>query len=121
MRDGALVPGNWAETVAEGQADEQGAVSLDDALCAKIWNDAGRFPGRLFLVHGIDVIPLQRPRPYSSSPGVRATMDTLEAINYGKTLADLPDDAALYAYRQRAEYEFQSHIDADPAQRKEIQ
>lgn len=121
MRDGALVPANWAETVAEGQADEQGDVSLDDALCAKIWNDAGRFPGRLFLVHGIDVIPLQRPRPYSSSPGVRATMDTLEAINYGKTLADLPDDAALYAYRQRAEYEFQSHIDADPAQRKEIQ
>lgn len=121
MRDGALVQGNWAETLAEGQADEQGDVSLDDTLCAKIWNDVGRFPGRLFLVHGIDVIPLQRPRSYSSSPGVRATMDTLEAINYGKTLADLPDDAALHAYRQRAEYEFQSHIDADPAQRKEIQ
>lgn len=120
LRDGALVPESWAETLAEGEADAQGDVSLDDALCAKIWNDAGRFPGRLFLVHGIDVIPLQRPRPYSSSPGVRATMDTLEAINYGKTLADLPDDAALYAYRQRAEYEFQSHIDADPAQRKEI-
>lgn len=121
MRDGALVPESWAETLAEGRADEQGDVSLDDALCAKVWNDAGRFPGRVFLVHGIDVIPLQRPRPYSSSPGVRVTMDTLEAINYGKTLADLPDDAALYAYRQRAEYEFQSHIDADPAQRKEIQ
>lgn len=119
-RDGALIPGNWAETLAEGQADAQGDVSLDDPLCAKIWNDAGRFPGRLFLVHGIDVIPLQRPRPYSSSPGVRATLDTLEAINYGKSLADLPDEAALYAYRQRAEYEFQSHIDADPAQRKEI-
>ncbi|AWH52941.1 type VI secretion system tip protein VgrG [Stenotrophomonas sp. ESTM1D_MKCIP4_1] len=120
LRDGALVPESWAETLAEGEADAQGDVSLDDALCERIWNDAGRFPGRLFLVHGIDVIPLQRPRSYSSSPGVRVTLDTLEAINYGKTLADLPDDAALYAYRQRAEYEFQSHIDADPAQRKEI-
>lgn len=66
------------------------------------------------------MIPLQRPRPYSGSPGVRATLDTLEAINYGKSLADLPDDAALHAYRQRAEYEFQSHIDASPARRKEI-
>ena len=51
---------------------------------------------------------------------MRATLDTLEAINYGKSLADLPDDAALHAYRQRAEYEFQSHIDASPARRKEI-
>ena len=120
QRDSALLPERWAETLAEGEADAQGDVSLDDALCARIWSDAGRHPGCLFLVHGIDVIPLQRPRPYSGSPGVRATLDTLEAINYGKSLADLPDDAALHAYRQRAEYEFQSHIDASPARRKEI-
>jgi type VI secretion system VgrG family protein len=109
----------WVEVLKEGSADGDGKVTLDDADCKAVWDAVARFPGRLYLVHGIDAIPLQM-RQFSTGPGVREMVETLDANNYSKDLQLLPDSDALRAIRHRVEYEFQSRLTAAPKQRKEI-
>ncbi|MCF7750822.1 type VI secretion system tip protein VgrG [Bacillus subtilis subsp. subtilis] len=115
----AVDAGQWAEILKEGSADDDGKVELSNADCKTVWDAVARFPGRLYLVHGIDAIPLQM-RQFSTGPGVREMVETLDANNYSKDLQHLPDADALRAIRHRVEYEFQSLLTTTPKQRKEI-
>jgi uncharacterized protein (DUF2345 family) len=115
----AVDAGQWVEVLKEGSAEDDGKVALDDADCKTVWDAVARFPGRLYLVHGIDAIPLQM-RQFSTGPGVREIVETLDANNYSKDLQHLPDADALRAIRHRVEYEFQSLLTTTPKQRKEL-
>lgn len=115
----AVDAGQWVEVLKEGSADDDGKVALDDADCKTVWDAVARFPGRLYLVHGIDAIPLQM-RQFSTGPGVREIVETLDANNYSKDLQHLPDADALRAIRHRVGYEFQSLLTTTPKQRKEL-
>lgn len=115
----AVDAAQWVDVLKEGTADDDGKVALDDADCKTVWDAVARYPGCLYLVHGIDAIPLQM-RQFSTGPGVREIVDTLDANNYSKDLQRLPDADALRAIRHRVEYEFQSLLTTTPKQRKEL-
>jgi type VI secretion system secreted protein VgrG len=110
---------SWVETFAEGSTGADGEIKLTDEDSKGVWDAVNLYPSKVFLVFGLDAIPLQKSS-FTSGEGRKEIIDTLDANNYIKSLSTLPCEKDIDEIKRKVEYDFQSSIYSSAKQKTKI-
>ncbi|MEY4763524.1 MAG: hypothetical protein RI907_197 [Pseudomonadota bacterium] len=113
-----LDPDNLRLNLAQGQTDARGECSLNEAQSKQLWAAVNQFPGQVYLVSGVDAVPITR-RDAAATATEQQQRTVLDALNMAADGVEM-DEAHRRFLTLWAEYNHQARLQGEPKSKTEV-